>query len=292
MSAIYEMPRSRTLSVSARTPAARLAFVAVGYDDESAAWAAVAAATNFSYYGLTRQSLTINPQGGGVWFADIDYGLGDAMTKADGTPLDGQGSASQPPNQPQRPDDNEPLPPDFGFDTSGKTVRITQSLATVWSDVPNRDPDEDIPNYNRAIGVSKDKIEGVEIYAPNQEWTESKRFAFVTRKYYEDLVRMTGTTNDAPFWGFKIGEVLFLGATGRGNSENGWECTFKFAVSLREDGIELCDGLTVPSKSGWDYLWVAYAPDDSAGRMVEKPIFASVERVYKSSNFSKLGIGM
>lgn len=293
MSAVYEMPRSRTLSVSARTPSAKLAYVAVGYDDESAAWAAVAAATNFAYYGLTRQSLTINPQGGGVWFADIDYGLGDAGTKPDGTPIDGQGNPSQPPAQPQRPDANEPLPPDFGFDTGGRTERITQSLDTVWSDYPDRSPDGDPPrDYKRAIGVTKDKVEGVEIYVPNQEWTESKRFAFVTRKYYEDLVRLTGTVNKDPFWGFKIGEVLFLGATGRGNSESGWECGFKFAVSLRKEAFEICGGLTVPGKAGWDYLWVAYGDGESNKGMVQKPIFAAVERVYEFGDFSKLGIGV
>lgn len=292
MSAVYEMPRSRVLSVSARTPTARLAFVAVGYDDESAAWAAVAAATNFAYYGLTRQSLTINPQGGGVWFADIDYGLGDAMTKPDGTPLDGQGNTSQPPNQPQRPDDNEPLPPDFGFDTSGRTLKITQSLETVWSDYPNRGPDDPPPpDYKGAIGVTKDKVEGVEIYVPNEEWTENKRFAFVTRQYYDDLVELTGTVNREPFWGFRAEEVLFLGATGRGNSENGWECQFKFAVSRRQENINICAGLTVPVKQGWDYLWVEYGSDDSNGRMVQVPKAAFVERVYRTGDFSKLGIG-
>jgi hypothetical protein len=163
----------------------------------------------------------------------------------------------------------------------------------VWSDYPNRGPDDPPPrDYKRAIGVTKDKIEGVEVYVPNQEWTETKRFAFVTRKYYEVLVRLTGTVNKEPFWGFKAGEVLFLGATGRGNGESGWECSFKFAVSFREENIEVCDGLAVPVKQGWDYLWAAYGDAASNGAMVQKPIFAAVERVYRDGDFSLLGIGV
>lgn len=52
-------------------------------------------------------------------------------------------------------------------------------------------------------------------------------------------------------------------------------------------------GLLVPSKGGWQYLWTAYQDDLStdANLIVQRPVAAYVEQVYRTADFSLLEIG-
>lgn len=189
-------------------------------------------------------------------------------------------------------------PPDtgdstFAFDTGGGTQRITHSPVTVGYAPPGGTA----PNFQGAIGVTDNGVEGVDITLPIYHFSETHYLAaaVVDEAYKNTLFALTGQVNDASFKGLAAGECLFLGAAGtrRGTDpDDDWEITFRFAGSLNATGLSV-GPITGIDKKGWQYLWVRYAETEDANAkvIVQRPIAAYVEDVYKSGNFAALGIG-
>ena len=173
---------------------------------------------------------------------------------------------------------------DFHFSTGGGTHHTTHSLNT-----RGRYP-EDAEDYQGAIGVTDQGVEGVDITSPVYTFSEAYRVpgALVTPAYKNALFRLTGRTNQSPWRGFEADEVLFLGARGatQGWEPDGeaiWEINFEFAASENRD--DLMVGPIGPIvKHGWDYLWVKYDSDN-------KPEAVYVEQVYRQGPYLDLGIG-
>jgi hypothetical protein len=178
----------------------------------------------------------------------------------------------------------------YGFDTTGGTQHITQSLETVAAYAP---PAKTAPDHKGAIGVTKDSVEGVDVVVPAFAWTETHYLsnAVVTDAYKTILKNMTGRWNDAPWRTYEAGEVKFGGVVGARRSGEFWELTFKFAESPNVTGITIGD-ITGISKQGWDYLWVQYedTEDDTAKAIVKRPVAVYVERVAYSGSFGDLGL--
>jgi len=176
----------------------------------------------------------------------------------------------------------------------GGTQHITQSRATVNAYAPSG---ETPPDFQGAIGVTDNGVEGVDVTVPVYHFSETHYLddAVVTPAYKGTLFSLTGKVNSASFKGLAAGECLFLGAAGskRGGSGGGdWEITFRFAGSPNVTGLSV-GPITGISKKGWEYLWVRYAEveDEGAQVLVKRPIAAYVERVYDTGNFAALGIG-
>ncbi len=190
------------------------------------------------------------------------------------------------------PDFQPPEEPQFSFDTTGGTQHITQSLATVGIYAP---PNQTAPNFGRAIGVTTDSVEGVDITVPVYSFSETHYLpaATVNNAYKGVIFSLTGKVNSGSFRGLAPGECLFLGASGsqRGVGED-WEITFRFAGLPNRTGLTVGNIINI-SKKGWEYLWVRYQDtEDAAAKMlVKKPIAAYVERVYDEGSFGALGIG-
>lgn len=230
-----------------------------GSEDEEDVQGLLASTVPGAYLGLELESLSAEPQGGGVWKCYARYVRGDAS--------------------------------EYTFDTGGGNARITQSLATVSSYAP---VGLTAPDFQGAIGVSDDRVEGCEIPSRNYQWTETHRFAdgLVDAGYRADLFALTGRYNNASFKGFAAGEVLLLGVTGSKRGDEQWSLTFRFAASPNVTGLTL-GTITGIAKLGWHYLWVRYADfeDAIAYAVVKRPIAAYVERVLEPGDFSLLGIG-
>ncbi len=116
------------------------------------------------------------------------------------------------------------------------------------------------PDFQGAIGVSADGVEGIDITVPVYHFAEThyKPDNQITGAYKGVLFNLTGKVNGDVFRGFAPGEVLFLGASGakRGSgTEADWEITYRFAASPNASGLSIgpIGGIT---KQGWDYLWV------------------------------------
>ena len=283
MPIIYELAESRSVSVGSTTRSLTLSWIVTGTASEDAAYLLVLAATLPAVGRLTRTDVKLDPKGGGVWLAEVTYSPADP---ASAVVPDGQ--APDPP-QPQAPEPTDPMGPQYGFDTTGQTVHITQSLETVASGFAV--PLAGAPDHQRAIGVDKDKVNGVDVTAPKLEWTCTATRAICTFAYVNAIGTLTGKTNAEAFYGFPAKSVLYLGATGQYGQDQRWTVTHKFAYSANKVNVNVGNGIVVGPKNGWDYLWVAYSDAVSNDRAVQIPTAAYVERVYETGNFAIIEIG-
>jgi len=243
------------------SPTTELLYIVQGTDDDGLVKALVAATAPGSYAGLKRDSISVSTLGGGIWECTARYV--------------------------EEEDESQ-----FTFDTGGGTQHVSQSITTV-----NRyaAPGEVAPDFQGAIGVNQDQIEGTDITVPVYNFTETHKIddALVTAGYKATLFFLTGRVNGATFKGFARGEVLFLGASGAKRGDEDWEITFRFAASPNVTDLAL-GNITGINKEGWHYLWVRFTDeeDNAAKVLIKKPISAYVERVYEYGDFSGLGIGI
>lgn len=181
------------------------------------------------------------------------------------------------------------------FNTTGGTAKIKQSLDTV-------DQAGDFSDYDNAINVSNNggnlSVDGVDIVIPVYSFSINKYFEAddVDTAYKGDLFELTGRVNNATFKGLLAGECLFLGANGNQQSNGDWQITFNFSGSPNETNFAVnpsagSAALTV-DKKGWEYLWVEYKEQkDETSKKLKKVVSAAyVEKVYKTGDFSKLGL--
>lgn len=245
-------------STSGDSPGIDLIYVVRDTEDEALVRALVESAAPETYEDLDLVSISTEPQGGGLWYATARYGL-----------IDNSG--------------------DYEFDTSGGTQRLATSLATLQRVAL---PGYEAPNYQGAINVTEDRVEGVDITVPVFNFSETKYInnANVTPAFKYSIFQLTGRVNGAAFKGFAKGEVLFLGASGTRRGRERWAVTYKFAASPNVAGQPLGSaGLTV-TKEGWEHLWVRFEEDIHSNRLVKIPVAYYIERVYPYGNLSDLGI--
>jgi hypothetical protein len=263
---VLEKPGSRSVS-EGESPSADLLYVVKGTDDDAAARDALAANAPESYGGLVRKGWTVEPVGDPtttlLWDGTVRYGLYD-----NSPPEVGQSS--------------------YSFDTGGGTQHITQSRRTVARYARSGETPAD---FEGAIGVTHDSVEGVDITVPVFRFSETHYVADedVTPAYKANLFYQTGKVNDVPFKGFAAGEVLFLGASGSQRGDEDWEITFNYAASPNVTGLMVGD-IGPVSKKGWEYLWVRYedAEDNDAMCVVKRPVQVNIEEVYEYGAFVTL----
>jgi hypothetical protein len=257
---IIEKFDSREATVGIDSPSVDLQFMVLGTELDAEVRALVQATIPAIYANLVFQNYHIAHQGGGVWEVSVRYGKLEPKET-------GQSS--------------------YSFDTGGGNQKITQSLETVAS------YGDDPPDFQGAIGVSTDSVEGTDITVPVFNFTETHYVpvALLTGAYKVVLFYLTGRVNHAPFKGFARGEVLFLGASGSQRGTEDWEIAFKFAASPNATDLTVGD-ITGIEKKGWEYLWVRYADAEDEETLIKQPVAAYVERVYEYGNFALLGIGV
>jgi hypothetical protein len=202
-------------------------------------------------------------------------------------------------------DDDNPLRRTRSFDTGGATAHMTQAIpSSTYPTGEQRFPPA-APDQKGAIGVDGERVTGIDIVTPALTWTESYDVPsiYVTAAYIKTLAELTGTVNSAAFKTFAAGEVLFVGCSGsqEWDSEKGdgpWNLSYKFTAigncgpGKTYPALTLGD-VTGVEKDGHDFLWVTYEPkvDTSSLKVLRVPKFVYVNKVYRRSNFSRLGIG-
>jgi hypothetical protein len=285
----YELYNSRRVNIGFDQQNAVLSFFCRGTTDDALARAAILSITPLVFFGLLFQDMDVNPLGGGCWTAEAKY------DSAVPTENPGMGGASPPPPPPAAPGGTDALGAGFAFDISVVTenVKIAKALVTSAGRFGNVPPDT-----KNLIGVTADgEVTGCDRYTPKFEWSVTRKFGFVTLNYYKTLMGLVGTTNDNTWYGFSRGENLCIGASGNGKDAANVEVTMKFAaqpnqgVVAGEDPIEICPGLVIQSKRGWEYLDVHYLQQPDASVLTMQPEFAYVWRIYEESNFALFGIG-
>lgn len=263
-------------------------FFLAGLADESLAEVYAQSHTPSIYRRLLRQKIKGQRIGPAEWFIDIEYGTLPAGEFPD---------LSQ-------------FGPSFSGDTTGQSVHITQSLGTISkttnitteyganSDNPVRIFGIDVPakpkftlDNEKAIGLSMERVEGCEKFVPQFQWQTEISLRIATGAYLVTLMNQTGTTNIQPFCSFPPRSTLFLGASFRYTDKDRWRFTFKFSSMPNRVNIDIGNGITVPFKAGWDYLWVGYQPKQVGTKILQVPNAAYVEQIYHASDFFNLGIG-
>jgi len=180
----------------------------------------------------------------------------------------------------------------FSFSIGGGTEHITQSKETISKTAATGTATD----HKGAIGVSKDSVEGVDIKVPVYAWSETHSIpaSSITAAYIAKLKAVANApVNNASFRGSAAGEILFESVTGTSKDQESWELTFSFVESKNATGLTV-GGITSIAKKGWEYLWTEYEDvEDTTSHTIAKNAKAVyVERVYDSSNFADLGIGI
>jgi hypothetical protein len=255
MATISESYTSRTFTL-ARQSARELTYDVRGTDDETAVQTLLLSTAPSTYQGLELESVEAEPIGNKNWKARARY---------------------------VRVNDNE-----YTFDTGGGTAHVTQSITTI-----NRYGigAATAPDFEGAIGVTEDRVEGVDIPAPQYQFSETHYFAAatVTDAYKLALFGLTGRVNNATFRGFAAGECLFLGASGAKRGDERWGITFRFSCQPNQTGLSI-GSISGVAKKGWEYLWIRYQTyeDSTARSLVQRPVAAYVEQVFYPGDFTGL----
>ncbi len=179
---------------------------------------------------------------------------------------------------------------DFSFDTTGSSTKTTQSKATSIYGT-------DAPDFEGAIGVRHDQIEGVD--------QKFKGFAFQVKRKYKfselssDYIlslynKTTGVNSDTFIVSYKgqvitfqAGEVIFWGATGQSTGDDEIEILFKFEASPNASSLSI-GGIDNIVKLGWDYLWVLYEDATDNDFLIRRARAVYVERIYDYISFAGL----
>lgn len=261
---VYEHPESRR-STEGENPSVELIFTIEGTDDEGLALLNLLYASPLVYAGLVRKERSVDPVGPDLWRGVVTYARRKPKETGDSS---------------------------YQFEVGGQQQKITQTLQRMGAYAP---AGQQVPDTGGAIGVTKDSVEGCEIYIPTYQFSETHYLpvATVTPAYKARLFTVAAAPVNLNAWrGFQPGEVLFLGASGSQRGEEDWEVSYKFVASPNMTGIQ-CGNIAGISKRGWDYLWILYEDkdDDNAKMLVKRPRAVYVDRVYGYSDFSLLGIG-
>ncbi len=255
-------------------------YVVLGTNNVTTATSAAATAAPLVYLAndgqlLVRQEFIPKVTGPDSWDIDIRYGTEDDR-KSHEVPEAGFWR--------------------FSFDTTGGSHKVTQSLETIHR--VEADPADPAPDLKQAIGWNGTKVQGVEIVVPKLEFNITAYYepASITSDYMKNLARKTGRTNDGVWLGFAEGEVLYMGSTGDGDVPlasgarvKPIPIVHKYAASENVTALAVGD-MTVPTKKGFEYLWVRYKQIESADakNLIPKPVHAYVERVYEKVDFAAL----
>lgn len=231
---------------------------------------------------LAFQSYDLTERGNGIWEATAQYARpqprGDTSGPGGGGGGGGGGGNPSNPFQAQN--------KTFQFDTQGGTVRRTKSIFNAF-----RSPGA--PDFQGAIDVNNDQVNGVETEAPGFSWSQTHYYqrSRITPTYINRLRRMSQTINNAPWTSDVLGiefpaqEVRFRYAAGGVKDMDQVEITYHFVAE--EASTETVNGVQF-TKLGQDYLWLRYQQVESEGQLIPRAQYAYVEQVYRTSNFAEL----
>lgn len=223
----------------------------------------------------------------------------------------------------------------FGFTTVGGTTHITRSIDTsgVWLNRnkalgapnppnwfnPNPMPDPPGTNaFSNFINVTiyeETLPEGIDVITRQHEWwvEYAHETSLLTTQFINSLFLMTGTVNNASFYGRAAGELLFLGADGEISASgvtNSRVIRYNFSRRPNQSNVIIPlprrpdvpnfphAAIRIPFVEGWDYVWLRTMRDiylfelNGIFTTVDVPTQAVVERIYPRTNYINLGIGV
>lgn len=138
-----------------------------------------------------------------------------------------------------------------------------------------------------------ERPEGAEVFEPTASFSITKAVpdSEVNQTFRNALLELVGTTNNATFYGWAAGSLLFMGATGSKRGANDWEITFRFSARKNQTGLTISE-ITGIDKEGWQYLWPRYRlKDDGTAKIVSNVVeHIVVSTVFRSGDFAALDL--
>jgi hypothetical protein len=284
-------------------------FNIYGAGSDFEAWAALRDYTSITYLGLIRSNIAVKQNGpamhkGTVAYSSVGPGGGETATGA--TPPT-EYSAPTSTGGPSGDGDALGAGYEFGFTveqvkrTQSKVTRYGRAKGDLLADFGNA------PDYHRAVGVSQSggtvKVEGYDGLEPVHTWSRTINVNPMTLGHKKRIRDLVGTANERPFYGAARGEVLLYGVSGRQVQGNLYTLTFTFHERKNvlnlvlvpdpddEEDLEGPGALVIPEAYGWDHIWVVYDEAIAANELLNRPIYAYVERVVDLTDFRALRIG-
>lgn len=268
------------------------------------------------YILLTLSSLSVEQFGNDIWKISASYAA---------RPVDQSPNTNQPGPQSGDRDQWTNNFVQLSFNVAAQQELKTMSLALVDIKKNTGFGNQNVPyeiNKRAPIGHTVDGVEGDQAYTRSFSFGITAYFppARLTFAYVRRLYRMATTVNQASFFGFPGGSVLFLEATATGDLYSVVPVTFDFHMRPNfkfsptgpdvlmdpdeDDEAEMFDtyydpffpatSATTPypgnAFSGWatvDYRYAA-STDDTAKMILQKPILRLIHQMYFPSDFDKL----
>lgn len=257
-------------------PSAEDRYWITGTDDRATARAQAITSSPLVIDGMLRNSLAIEQtDNNNVWDARLQYGIREVPSAEFAK---------------------------WVLSTKGATAKVSHSLSTINSyAIDGRTAGV----YNNSIGVTDRGIDGVDIVIGKLSLTLTTYVAedLLDARYRNTLLGLTGTVNSDKFFGFKPGEVLFLGCDAertdvdQETQELLVRLVYEFALEPNRTAalgnpITGIGSLPDIDKDGHDYLWIRSEDfeDKVAKLKVKIPAEAHVERVYRREKFRALGL--
>jgi hypothetical protein len=287
MSLVFvEKWNSRELSRTIDSATITLRFVGYRSRNQDYVYTALRIYAPKVFEGLRRAEVKCTPLGGGVWDCEVPYSF-NARTEGD----DPDKAADQ--------DDTSPLGPELAFDITAKQAHVTQGYGTVASRhrgdaAAGPALSANAPDFKKAIGVTRDRVEGTDVFCPAMEFSLTAQVYPLLRPGVRNFRNTCAKVNDRAWQGYAAGEVIYLGCSGKCGPDKVWSLTHKFAtaenLAAGDARLVVSPDITLPSKAAWDYVWCSYGFEVNA-ILLQTPDNAYVEQVYKTADFRVLGLG-
>lgn len=316
---LVESIDSRQVKASLKNPTVTLKYTAVNFATPEMARAYTVTQTPVNYPDypfLWRDAIEVTPLGGSCHAVVVPYVVIEGDVQSGGP------AGTQHKNETADHNPDQPLGPEFSFDTTGGTQHIGTSIQTraASGGILTMGNPGASPNYFRSINVTDDGVKGLDRHTSRFDWQVTVHFPTLTHKYLDRLKVMSGRAMNKRFFFGRWGcECLFLGARGTWRQSDAWAVTFSFSDSAtwgydawKQRG--LTGGPSTPAnkpqrffndpvldivrdannnriKRGWDYVWGVYTKQPSSGFVIEKLAHAYFEQIYWEMDFYWLGIG-
>jgi len=125
-----------------------------------------------------------------------------------------------------------------------------------------------------------------------ETYTINMKRSAITNAYKRTVADLTGKVNAYGFRGYKIGEVLFVGASYSAplKGKEDIQVTFNFRISLGETNAVI-SGTTVGAKEGWEYVWARSEVENDTTNNTPKVVVNGIykSRVVHYGDFALLG---
>ncbi|GIW83216.1 MAG: hypothetical protein KatS3mg105_5023 [Gemmatales bacterium] len=257
------------------SPSFKSVYFVRGTDDVNEVLALVKTNSPRAVGTMFRQSMTADDLGAGCWDVTVNYALAEPVSTTDPSTSPDQGSSGE-----NQPGENTPIGPAINVQVGHRTQKIYMSLHTVAKYKALNDL-RPIPDHRKAIGVSRDGVDGVDIVVPEFTWSEQWKFSsiFITWRYLKVVADLVGRVNRKKFRTFDSESVMFMGAQVDASGTEETKITFNFRYEPNVKNIKINDDFPLIEKKGHQYLWVAYEDIISNNNILKRPRAVYIEEV-------------